>query len=559
MHELIQFVVLPDELTDFERGYLARMNRVGKWFFIAHLPVFVAVAWFNDTNPLLAAVLTTATLSVPLAVSRVFDHPRTLSHAFGFTSMVMGALLVHFGQGPIQIEMHFYFFVLLALLSVFANPVTILIAAGTVAAHHLLFWALLPRSVFNYDAPVWVVLVHATFVVLESVASVFLARSFFDNVIGLDKIVQKRTQELDQRNGHMRAVLDHVEEGLLTIAEDGSISPEFSLATSRLLGTLVPGESFESYLARVDQSAALSFRLGWDDLLADFMPQEVVLSQLPSRVRLGASNELALRYTPLGSADDFRGLLVVVNDITAEQERVRLAARQNEVGHLYELVSRDRTGVLSFLEESATLVRSLSEVDDIRVQMRALHTLKGNGRLFGLELWSALCHDAETVLSESRAPLPPAELEALRTEWAGIEQLLGRMLGSRDKVEIAAAEYDSFLQNVRARKEHSVILRRAASWRLEATRTRLAHLSEHAQAVAARLGKTHMAVEVRDNGVKTADRLAPLWGCLIHLVRNAVDHGVDAEQERVKLGKEPVARSHSARSAWAFPTRRTRT
>ena len=30
--------------------------------------------------------------------------------------MLMGGLLVHFGQGPVQIEMHFYFFVLLALL-----------------------------------------------------------------------------------------------------------------------------------------------------------------------------------------------------------------------------------------------------------------------------------------------------------------------------------------------------------------------------------------------------------------------------------------------------------
>ena len=39
-----------------------------------------------------------------------------------------------------------------------------------VAAHHLLLWLLLPRSVFNYDASVWTVVVHALFVVLESVA-----------------------------------------------------------------------------------------------------------------------------------------------------------------------------------------------------------------------------------------------------------------------------------------------------------------------------------------------------------------------------------------------------
>ena len=65
--------------------------------------------------------------------------------------------LVHVGQGPVQIEMHFYFFALLAMLAVYGNPLVILVAAVTVALHHLVLWALLPASVFNYDAPIWVV------------------------------------------------------------------------------------------------------------------------------------------------------------------------------------------------------------------------------------------------------------------------------------------------------------------------------------------------------------------------------------------------------------------
>jgi len=36
---------------------------------------------------------------------------------------------------------------------------------------------------------IWAVAVHAAFVVLESVAACFVARSFFDNVIGLRRIV----------------------------------------------------------------------------------------------------------------------------------------------------------------------------------------------------------------------------------------------------------------------------------------------------------------------------------------------------------------------------------
>ena len=112
---------------------------------------------------------------------------------YGSTRLPLGAFLVPPGGGPMTIEMHFYFFVLLALLSVFGDPMAVITAAVTVALHHLALWALYPQVIFNYDAPVWAVLVHALFVVLESVGAVYVARSFFDNVIGLDRIVQART------------------------------------------------------------------------------------------------------------------------------------------------------------------------------------------------------------------------------------------------------------------------------------------------------------------------------------------------------------------------------
>src|SRR5205823_7385778 len=109
----------------------------------------------------------------------------------------------------------------IAMLAVFGNPSVIIAAAVTVALHHLVLWFALPQSVFNYDAPVWVVAVHAAFVVLESVAACFIARSFFDNVIGLERIVRARTAELDRRNRDMRLVLDNVGQGFATVDAAG--------------------------------------------------------------------------------------------------------------------------------------------------------------------------------------------------------------------------------------------------------------------------------------------------------------------------------------------------
>jgi two-component system, chemotaxis family, sensor kinase CheA len=57
---LLHTIVLPDTISDFERSYLRRMNRVGLYFFALHIPVFMLVAYFNGTGTLMAAALTLA-------------------------------------------------------------------------------------------------------------------------------------------------------------------------------------------------------------------------------------------------------------------------------------------------------------------------------------------------------------------------------------------------------------------------------------------------------------------------------------------------------------------
>lgn len=200
---ILRYIVLPPESSDFEKEYVSRVNRVAMWFFIAHLPVFVLIAAYNGTDPQLAFALTSSVLVGPVMAMRYLESQRAISVIMGITAMLMGGLLVHFGQGPTQIEMHFYFFVLLALLAVYANPLVIVVAAITVALHHLLLWFALPASVFNYEAPLWVVAVHALFVVLEAVAACFIARGFFDNVVELERHIKERTHRLSEANAEL--------------------------------------------------------------------------------------------------------------------------------------------------------------------------------------------------------------------------------------------------------------------------------------------------------------------------------------------------------------------
>jgi signal transduction histidine kinase len=178
----------------------------------------------------MAFALTGMVLLGPILAFRFLNSLRTVSVIMGVTAMFMGGLLVHFGQGPVQIEMHFYFFVLLALLAIFANPMVIIAAAATVALHHLALWFFLPASVFNYEAPVWVVAVHALFVILEAVGACFMARGFFDNVVELELHVQERTHRLSVAVADLNA---EMEERVRTQNELAKVHREFIEAARR--------------------------------------------------------------------------------------------------------------------------------------------------------------------------------------------------------------------------------------------------------------------------------------------------------------------------------------
>lgn len=539
---VLDVLILPKEISAFERQYLARVNRLTMQFFVLHIPVFILVAWFNDTQPLLALLLTAAVAAGPVLAYRTLANPRNVGLVYGFTAMLMGGLLVHFGQGPVQIEMHFYFFALLAMLALYGNPMAILVAAVTVAVHHLLLWLLLPSSVFNYAAPWWVVGVHAAFVVLESVATVYIARSFFDNVIGLERVVQERTRELDQRNQAMRLVLDNVDQGLLTIDARGHILPEHSRAVERWFGAPAAGQPLEQLLRGLNPSFAASFAQAFEQCTEGLLPLEVCVAQAPSALAW-QQRHYHFEYRPL-LADDgqLSGLLIVIADVTSDVERQRLELEQKEALEILDRVLADRTGFLEFFHEAEDLLATLSttSADHLPLIQRSLHTLKGNCMIFGVQTVAELCHRLESAVVEQERPPTPGELAELRAAWQRLSQRLSVLLGEGDqqRIELAPAQFDELLRAALSRRDASEIARLVADIKLESTSTRLNRIAAQAKRIARRLNKEDIEVLIDDSMLRLEPRAwAPFWAAFIHVIRNAVDHGIETDDIRRQSGK----------------------
>lgn len=539
---MMQAIVLPKNITAFEESYLKRMNKIAMAFFYAHLPIFLLISWVNDTGPLLTLFLTASVLMVPYLGCRAFSSQRAKSLVFGFTSMCMGGILVHIGQGPVQIEMHFYFFSVLAMLALFANPMVIVVAAVTVALHHLALWYFLPQSVFNYDAPIWVVLVHAGFVVLETFAACFIARNFFDNVIGLEKKVEARTAEIRQRNKDMRLVLDNVQQGLVTINRDGTLCAEHSRALIDWFGNYEAGDSFAEYLSRSNQEFGDWFGVCWDSLTDGFLPTDLAIEQLPKDAQFD-ERHTRFEYQPILDANgEIEKMMIVITDVTADVAQQQAEAMQREILVLFERILSDRSGFVDFFDEATRLVEASKPgaEDDISTTKRNVHTLKGNSALFGVDSVAKLCHELEEQMADGGDAKIQASYDSLCNRWQSLAETVNRMLGhhEQDDVTITGTEYRDLLQTVVSGTDHPEIARKLVDLALEPTELRLNRFADQARALAERLEKGAIEVVVDDNGIRMErSRFQSFWSAFTHVLRNAIDHGIESPDQRADSGK----------------------
>jgi two-component system chemotaxis sensor kinase CheA len=401
----------------------------------------------------------------------------------------------------------------------------------------------LPQSVFNYAAPFWVVLVHAAFVVLESIATCFIARSFFDNVIGLEKIVQARTAELDARNRDMRLVMDTVNQGLLMTDRNLVMSNEKSTVLARWFGPAANGQTLADYLGKHDQGFAQGLTVSWDQVLADLLPLDLSIDQLPRHFSI-QDKHFELSYTPvLDQAQTFAQALVVVNDVTAARQRERVEAEQRDVIQLLGRVAKDRVGVLEFMNEARDLVLAIDDPKQVdRVVIRRLvHTLKGNSMIFGVQTVASVCHEIESSMEETGGIATAAERSTLRESWMRLSNTVDVLLGRQgDRIEIDETEYAALLAAVSRGEKSDTLRERIRALKLEPSARRLIRAAEQAQAIAKRLGKPNLNVVMEDNGVRLdPEQWATFWSSFVHVIRNAVDHGIEQPDERTAAGKHP--------------------
>ena len=137
---------------------------------VLQVPILALVCWLLNRDVIANSLVALALAAVP--VTFVLTQRNVTAIAYGLAVALVGqtSLLVYaFSGHPWQVEMHFYYFAVLAMLSGFCDWRVLILAAGLISLHHLTLNGFLPAAVYPDGSNYARVGVHAIIVVIETV------------------------------------------------------------------------------------------------------------------------------------------------------------------------------------------------------------------------------------------------------------------------------------------------------------------------------------------------------------------------------------------------------
>lgn len=353
-------------------------------------------------------------------------------------------------------------------------------------------------------------------------------------------------QRIEAAQRETAEILDTVNEGLFLLGSDGRIGNQYSASLPTILRRDVkPGEDFFALLKDMVPETTLRTARDYIELLFSGRVRERLMGTLNPLDRIEALVEkpggghdtrfLDMQLNRVLVDGKISHLLVTVTDIT---ERVRLerelAAAQRRLksaGESFLNVLRiEPTELNRFL---ASTERALLDINEqlkqkpaghavsprtIESIFRAIHAVKGEAAVLGIESVESLAHEFEQAL----APLRTRERIAgddLLSLPVHIHQLLEHLTAMRSGAERATGSSDVPPESAQPQRLTAEIQRLAA---------RIAEDQRKRVRVATELSEFDRLPESARHVLKEI---------AIQLIRNAVSHGIESPEERARAAK----------------------
>ena len=193
---------------------------------VVHVPVLAAIAWALGRDVWSFGLAALIFAAAPVLLQWMRRPVVVIAFAIAIALVGQTSLLVFaFNGHPWQVEMHFYYFAVLAMLSGFCDWRILVMAAGLISVHHLGLNTFLPDAVYPGGTNYFRVAAHAIPVVIETAMLIFIGytirRAFAamdearrlaeDSATELEKFAEQQTVNLEdttRRAGRTDTLVD---------------------------------------------------------------------------------------------------------------------------------------------------------------------------------------------------------------------------------------------------------------------------------------------------------------------------------------------------------------
>ncbi|HYX36359.1 MAG TPA: AAA family ATPase, partial [Oligoflexus sp.] len=366
---------------------------------------------------------------------------------------------------------------------------------------------------------------------------------------GMEKQVEERTAKLNEKTLEVRSILQNIELGIFTVglSSDRSkiiIDQEHSVYLKSILEMENPGgrelsEILKKTSLGEDQQAglvsAINAMMGEDALIREmnehFLSKEFELLFADGRHKIIEidwgfiySDSLTLQKI-LVSLRDVTRLKALQLEVEAHKEELEIIGQVLDITLPKFKLFAERAN--QYLQENRKiLVRRTASEELLNILYRNLHTLKGLCRNYKMMRLADLVHKAEETLSVVRgAPDAKWDFERMEADLAAAESILFKY------------------SDVINRKLGFGADKMFPSDGLETVAGLTAALRETLPSMAQSLGKNPPQIHIEGGHILLSRENSELMeGVLTHCLRNSIDHGIEAPEDRAKAGKDEVGK-----------------
>lgn len=401
---------------------------------------------------------------------------------------------------------------------------------------------------------------------------------------GMIEKIQENAAQLKQKTADIQAMLQNMQQGILTVVEGGVVHAEYSAYLETIFETndiagrdlmaLVFDDSAIGADARSQVDAAVHACLGEDSMNFEFNAH-LLVNEVAKRMPDGREKWLDLSWSAItDETDTVVRLMLCVRDVTEIRELTAQAGEQQRrlemIGEILS-ISQDKFhdfvhSANGFLSENERMIRQHERADHsiVAALFRNMHTIKGNARTYSLQHLTNIVHEAEQAYESLRRADggPEWNRDALMDDLARVREAVDRYatinavtLGRSGEPAQGGTDY---LMVERAHISESLRVldgadpANASDWHAarDAVRRMLSQLGtqgigdalggviESLPSLAAELGKPAPVVHIDSHGHRVRSEIgATLKNVFMHLLRNSIDHGIESSEERRAAGK----------------------